>query len=60
MDADKGCARAGNKDSQLVEEGVEGVEGTVGRERCVLEGEEESGSDALVDGIFGDINEQER
>ena len=59
MQAVEGSAGARDKHAQLVEEGVEGVEGAIGCERSGLQREEESRGDALVDAVFGDVDEQE-
>lgn len=43
MDADERGGGAGNEDAELVEESVGGVEGAVGGEWAVGQGEEEGG-----------------
>ena len=52
---------AGEEDAQLVEKVVEGVKFAVGCEGWIVrmgfaDGKEESGADALVDGVFGDVD----
>lgn len=57
MQAVEGSAGARDKHAELVEEGVEGVEGAIGCEWSGLQREEESRGDALVDAVFGDVDE---
>ncbi|MCJ1388474.1 hypothetical protein MMC18_001321 [Xylographa bjoerkii] len=59
VDAHEGGRGAGEEDAGLVDELVGGVEGAVGGEGGGGEGEEERGGHALVDGVFGDVDEQE-
>jgi len=57
VQAVEGSAGARDKHAELVEEGVEGVEGAIGCEWSGLQREEESRGDALVDAVFGDVDE---
>ena len=56
MNADEGDGGAGDEYAELVEEGVHGVELAVFGEGGVFYGEEEGGSDALVYGVFCDVD----
>jgi hypothetical protein len=56
VDAQEGDGGAGDEDAELVEEGVHGVELAVLCEGGVFYGEEERGGDALVDGVFCDVD----
>jgi hypothetical protein len=56
MDADKRDGGAGDEDAELVEEGVHGVELAVFGEGGVFYWEEEGGGDALVYGVFCDVD----
>jgi hypothetical protein len=60
VDADEGGGGAGDEDADLVEEGVGGVEVAVGAEGGGGKWEEEGGCHALVDGVFGNVDEEER
>ena len=61
MNAEEGGGGAGEEDACLVDGGVGWVEGAVGGERgCGREGEEEDRMDALVDGVFCYVDEEER
>lgn len=62
MDSVKWCRGARNENAELVDKSIRGIEGAVvrkgisrGRSRV-----EQSRRDALVDGIFGYVNEEER
>lgn len=64
MDSNEGCGGAGDEDSELVKKVVKRVEFAVGGERWVVrvisrDGKEKSRRDALIYGVFGDINEEE-
>ncbi len=59
MDSDEWCGGAGDEDADLVEEAVHGVEVAVVGEGGAGEREEEGGGYPLVDGVFGDVNEEE-
>jgi hypothetical protein len=59
MEADEGGAGARDEDTELVEEGVEGVELAVGGKWRGREREEKGGRDALVYGVFCDVDEEE-
>ena len=60
MDAEERRRGAGDEDAELVDGGVGGVERAVACEGRVGEREEEGWRDALVDGVFGDVDEEER
>lgn len=59
VDAEKGGGAAGDEDAEL----VDGVVGDVGvavvLEGHVFDGEEEGRRDALVDGVFCDVDQEE-
>lgn len=61
MDAEEGCGRTGDEDAGLVDEAVDRVEGTVAAEGVTRGGsfEEQGRGHALVDGVFGDVDEEE-
>ena len=59
MDADEGCGGAGEEDADLVDGVVGAVEGAVLGEGGRGEGKQEGRRDALVDGVFGDVDEEE-
>ena len=59
MDTDERERRARDEDADLVDEGVGGVEGTVRGKWGGGEGKEEGWGDALVDGVFGNVDEEE-
>ena len=59
VDAEEGCGGAGEEDAELVDGVVGWVEGAVLGEGCLVEGKEEGRRDALVDGVFGDVDEEE-
>ena len=59
MDAEEGRRGAGDEDAELVDGGVGGVERAVACEGGAWEWEEEGWCDALVDGVFGDVDEEE-
>ena len=59
MDAEERRRGTGNEDAKLVDGGVGGVERAVACEGRVGEREEEGWRDALVDGVFGDVDEEE-
>lgn len=56
VDAEEGDGGAGDEDAELVEESVHGVELAVFGEGGVFDREEEGGSDALVYGVFCDVD----
>lgn len=58
--ADEGGRGARDEDAHLVDCVVHWVSIAVGFEGHVTKGEEQSRSDALVDGVFSDIDKQER
>ena len=59
MDTQEGRGGAGEEDADLVDGVVGWVEGAELGEGRVAEGEEQGGTDALVDGVFGDVDEEE-
>ena len=59
MDPKEGGGAAGDEDPRLVDGVVGGVEGAVVREGGGGEGEEEGGGYALVDRVFGDVDQEE-
>ena len=59
MDAEEGSRGARDEDADLVEEAIGWVEGAVVVERGGGEGEEEVGDEGGVDGVFGDVDEEE-
>ena len=59
MDPKERRRRAGDEDADLVEEGVGGVEVAIGGEGCLTKREEECRGDALVYGVFSDIDKKE-
>lgn len=60
VNSDKGCRGAGDENADLVEEVVEWVELPVCRKwHPRAERIQEGRGDALVDGVFGDVNEEE-
>jgi hypothetical protein len=60
VNADKGCGGARDEDTDLVNGVVGAVEGAIFVEWGGLEGKEERGGDALVDGVLGDVDEEKR
>lgn len=59
VDADEGGGGAGDEDADLVDGVVGGVEGAVFVEGGGGEWEEQRWGYALVDGVFGDVDEEE-
>ena len=59
MDPDEGCGGARDENPDLVKEVVEGVKLAICGERRGCEREEERWGDALVDGVFGNIYQEE-
>lgn len=59
MYANEGCGGAGDEDANLVDGVVGRVEGTVFREWRGCEWEEESWCNTLVDGVLGNVYEEE-
>ena len=53
------CRRARNKDADLIDRIVGAVEGAVFVEWAGFQGEEKRRGDALVDGVFGNVHEEE-
>lgn len=58
MDADEGRGGARDEDADLVNCVVGAVEGAVFVEGRGVEGEEEGGCDALVYGVFGNVDKE--
>lgn len=58
MEADERGRGSRDEDAHLVDCVVHWVSIAVGFEGHVVEGEEQGWSDALVDGVFSDIDEQ--
>ena len=59
MYTDKRERRTRNRNTGLVDEGVSGVKGAVRGERRGGEREKEGWCDALVDCVFGNVDEEE-
>jgi hypothetical protein len=59
VDSDEGCGGARDEDADLIDGLVGAVEGAVLGEGGRGEGEEEGGGDALIYGVFGDVDEEE-
>ena len=57
-DAEEGERGAGEEDAELVDGAVGGVEGAIVFEGGRGKGKEEGGGDTLVDGVFGDVDEE--
>jgi hypothetical protein len=60
VDADKGRAGSRDEDADLVDGVVGGVEGPVLFKGAGVEGEKQGRRHALVDGIFGNVDEEQR
>ena len=63
MDPDEGCRGAGDKNPNLIKKIVKRVEFSVGRKRRVVrrgrgDGKVKGRGDALIDSIFGNIDEE--
>lgn len=59
-DPNEGYGGTGDEDTKLVQESVHGVEIAVLAKGGGLQREQQSGRYTLVDGVFGDVNQQKR
>jgi len=59
VDTEKGSGGAGDEDADLVDGAIRAVEGAIFGKGGGGEGEEESGCDALINGVLGNVDKEE-